>query len=203
MDKTAKNKPPELGITVSARLFPAEHERFKAIAKIVKKKPGALLRQVVQSYIAQAGFQHGQELETEQKIEPAAQAELERFELRLPAFLKNEVKRRAMMENMSSSEWVAAFIQSQMMKDPVFTEPEIEAVSFANRQLAAIGRNLNQIARSMNRAELIGIGFNKEEILTLEGIQLLKSQITRLRTKILSLIVARNRAWGVENDTSN
>lgn len=202
MEKTAKNKPPELGITVSARLFPTEHEHFKTIAKIVKKKPGALLRQVVQAYIAQAGFQRAQELETA-KIEPAAQAELERFELRLPAFLKGEIKRRAMMENMSSSEWVAAFLQSQLMNIPVFTEPEIEAVSFANRQLAALGRNLNQIARSMNRAELIGVGFNKEEILTLEGIQLLKSQITRLRTMILSLIVARNRAWGVENDTSD
>ena len=62
-------------------------------------------------------------------------AELERFELRLAAFLKTEVKQRAAKEGMSSSEWVAALIQTVVAVDPVLTEREAEAVSFANREL--------------------------------------------------------------------
>ena len=117
--------------------------------------------------------------------------------------MKAEVKKRAAIEGMSSSEWVASLIQTVLMHEPVLTEKEIEVVSFANRELAAVGRNLNQIARSMNRAELIGVNFTKDEILTLEGIAVLKQKISKLRDKILNLVVARNRAWGTQDDAAS
>ena len=182
---------------VKTRVSPAEQKQFQDLAEAAGKKPGTLLRELIQAHIA-GGVVPVRETGPAKKIAPAAHAELERFELRLAAFMKSEVKRRAQTEEMSSSEWVAALIQTVLMDEPVLTDREIEIVSHANRQLAALGRNLNQIARSMNRAELIGVGFNKEEILTLEGIQLLKSQIRRLRESMLSLVRARNRAWGIE-----
>lgn len=184
---------------VKTRVSPAEQKQFQDLAEAAGKKPGTLLRELVQAHIA-GGVMPMRDRDTSpaKKIAPAANAELERFELRLATFMKTEVKRRALAEEMSSSEWVAALIQTVLMEEPVLTDREIEIVSHANRQLAALGRNLNQIARSMNRAELIGVGFNKEEILTLEGIQLLKSQIRRLRESMLSLVRARNRAWGIE-----
>ena len=123
--------------------------------------------------------------------------------MRLASFMKAEVKKRAAIEGMSSSEWVASLIQTVLMHEPVLTEKEIEVVSFANRELAAVGRNLNQIARSMNRAELIGANFAKDEILTLEGIAVLKQKISKLRDKILNLVVARNRAWGTQDDAAS
>lgn len=123
--------------------------------------------------------------------------------MRLASFMKAEVKKRAAIEGMSSSEWVASLIQTVLMHEPVLTEKEIEVVSFANRELAAVGRNLNQIARSMNRAELIGVNFTKDEILTLEGIAVLKQKISKLRDKILNLVVARNRAWGTQDDAAS
>lgn len=123
--------------------------------------------------------------------------------MRLASFMKAEVKKRAAIEGMSSSEWVASLIQTVLMHEPVLTEKEIEIVSFANRELAAVGRNLNQIARSMNRAELIGVNFTKDEILTLEGIAVLKQKISKLRDKILNLVVARNRAWGTQDDAAS
>ena len=123
--------------------------------------------------------------------------------MRLASFMKAEVKKRAAIEGMSSSEWVASLIQTVLMHEPVLTEKEIEVVSFANRELAAVGRNLNQIARSMNRAELIGVNFKKDEILTLEGIAVLKQKISKLRDKILNLVVARNRAWGAQDDAAS
>ena len=184
---------------VKTRVSPAEQKQFQDLAEAAGKKPGTLLRELVQAHIAGGVMPvRDRETGTAKKIAPAANAELERFELRLAAFMKTEVKRRAHTEEMSSSEWVAALIQTVLMNDPVLTDREIEIVSYANRALAALGRNLNQIARSMNRAELTYLPLSEKEKLTLKGIAELKGQIGKLRENVLSLVHARNRAWGVE-----
>ena len=182
---------------VKTRVSPTEQKQFQDLAEAAGKKPGTLLRELVQAHIA-GGVVPMRDTGPAKKIAPAANAELERFELRLAAFMKTEVKRRARTEEMSSSEWVAALIQTVLMDEPVLTDREIEIISHANRQLAALGRNLNQIARSMNRAELTHLPLSREDILTLHGISELKSQIRKLRENVLSLVRARNRAWGVE-----
>ena len=182
---------------VKTRVSPAEQKQFQDLAETAGKKPGTLLRELVQAHIA-GGVVPVRETGPAKKIAPAAHVELDRFELRLAAFMKTEVKRRAQAEEMSSSEWVSALIQTVLMDEPVLTDREIEIISHANRQLAALGRNLNQIARSMNRAELTHLPLSREDILTLHGISELKSQIRKLRESVLSLVRARNRAWGVE-----
>ena len=88
------------------------------------------------------------------------------------------------------------------MTTPVLTDQEVEVVSWANRELAAVGRNLNQIARSMNRAELIGESFSKDEVLTLEGINQVNASVSKLRDMMLRLVAARHRAWGVDDSTT-
>ena len=186
-----------------SRVSEAEHAAFCASAASSGVKPGRHLHKLIQSYLSgEKPLVPRAAPVAKAKAAPVlpGDAELERFELRLAAFLKTEVKQRAAKEGMSSSEWVAALIQTVVAVDPVLTEREAEAVSFANRELAAVGRNLNQIARSMNRAELIGVNFSKDEILTLQGISILNKKIEKLRSTILSLITARNRAWGVVDD---
>lgn len=187
---------------VAARVLPIERDQFYAAANAAQKKPGRLLRELIQSHLA-GESKHPARSSRTAKVDHSGCAELERFELRLASFMKAEVKKRAAIEGMSSSEWVASLIQTVLMHEPVLTEKEIEVVSFANRELAAVGRNLNQIARSMNRAELIGVNFTKDEILTLEGIAVLKQKISKLRDKILNLVVARNRAWGAQDDAAS
>ena len=182
---------------LKTRVSPAEQKQFQDLAEAAGKKPGTLLRELVQAHIA-GGVVPVRDTGPAKKIAPATNAELERFELRLAAFMKSEVKRRAQAEEMSSSEWVAALIQTVLMDEPVLTDREIEIVSYANRALAALGRNLNQIARSMNRAELTYLPLSEKEKLTLEGITELKGQIGKLRESVLSLVRARKRAWGVE-----
>ncbi|MBS1943299.1 MAG: plasmid mobilization relaxosome protein MobC [Bacteroidetes bacterium] len=187
---------------LKTRVSPAEHAEFCASAASDGKKPGRLLRALIHAHLSGEPVKLRRRHSAAIPVQPGA-AELERFEIRIPSFLKTEVRKRAAAENMSSSEWVAALIQSVVMVEPVLTEKEVEAVSYANRELAAVGRNLNQIARSMNRAELIGVNFSKDEILTLQGIEVLKKRIGNLRDRILSLVTARNRAWGVNDDPAS
>ena len=103
---------------------------------------------------------------------------------------------------MKSAQWVSSLVQSSLMTTPVLTDQEVEVVSWANRELAAVGRNLNQIARSMNRAELIGESFTKNEVLTLEGINQVNANVRKLRDMMLRLVAARHRAWGVDDSTT-
>ena len=54
-------------------------------------------------------------------------------------------------------------IQSNLTRHPVVTVPQILALREHGRELAAIGRNLNQIARSMNFSNNVHPGsFTKE-----------------------------------------
>lgn len=182
-----------------------EHTEFCANAASSGLKPGKLLHTLIRSFLSgeKSGVpRSGGVLKAMSKPVHPGDAELVRFELRIASFLKSEVKRRAAQEGMSSSEWVAALIQTVVTSEPVLTEREAEAVSFSNRELAAVGRNLNQIARAMNRAELIGVNFSKDEVLTLQGIALLSKKIEKLRSSIFSLITARNRAWGAADDSA-
>ena len=103
---------------------------------------------------------------------------------------------------MKSAQWVSSLVQSSLMTTPVLTDQEVEVVSWANRELAAVGRNLNQIARSMNRAELIGESFTKNEVLTLEGINQVNANVRKLRDMMLRLVAARHRAWGVVDEST-
>lgn len=104
---------------------------------------------------------------------------------------------------MKSAQWLAALVQSNLMTTPVLTDKEIEVVSWANRELAAVGRNLNQIARSMNAAELIGKNLSPDEQLTLEGVHQVDGKIRKLRDMLLRLVAARHRAWSVSDDAAS
>ena len=186
---------------VAARVLAAEREEFYALAAASNKKPGTLLRELIQAHISVAGKEIDRATQAP-RIRHSGDPELERLEFRLPKFLKEEVKKRAELEGMKSAQWVSSLVQSSLMTTPVLTDQEVEVVSWANRELAAVGRNLNQIARSMNRAELIGESFSKDEVLTLEGINQVNASVRKLRSMMLRLVAARHRAWGVDDSTT-
>jgi hypothetical protein len=76
--------------------------------------------------------------------------EIEQTSIRLPGFLTDKVKERAKYKGMSVGRWLAGLVQSNLACEPVLNEREVILVRAMNRQLAAIGRNVNQIARALN-----------------------------------------------------
>jgi len=50
----------------------------------------------------------------------------------------------------SRQSWVTTFLLFQLKKEPVLTDKEIRELRASNRQLSAIGRNINQIAKALN-----------------------------------------------------
>jgi hypothetical protein len=121
----------------------------------------------------------------------AQDAQTDRMTLRMATFMLKNVRKRSKALGMSASRWVASLVQTNLMRDPVMSEVEIEALRASNRELAAIGRNLNQIARALND------NLNETDRLKLPLIDALQDAIKTNRAAISTLIRSSLKGWGV------
>ncbi len=80
------------------------------------------------------------------------------------------------------------------------TDKETELLHYASRQLAAVGRNLNQVAKNMNRAALMELPVPEKEDLRIAMIEELRRSVAGQRKAISKLVRARYRAWGNHED---
>jgi hypothetical protein len=173
----------ELKIQLKARVTPEIKEAFMRRAKARRMTESELLRAVVMAEI-------GQGLITPEPAQPGpGQADTKRLTVRLAAFLLNAGKERAKARGMVLSHWIAALVQSNVSSLPVLTEDELFAVLAANRELAAIGRNINQIARNLNEA------FHESERVKLDKLAELAAVIAADRQAIRALVRASRQAW--------
>lgn len=147
-----------------------------------------LLRQLILDALGESGEQREPEL-TPIGVSPK-QSELERITVRLPRFLMEEVKDRAKMKGMASSRWISSLVQSNLMRQPVLVEEQVLMLEASNRELAALGRNLNQIAKALN------VAFHETDKLKLEHLSSLKEAINTNRETIKELVRASRGVWG-------
>ena len=85
--------------------------------------------------------------------------------------------------------WIVGVIRTATFSEPRLTDRELEAVHRSNSELAAIGRNLNQIARAMHRDD------RYKESVTLERIDKLREQVTENIERSSSLLEAAENRW--------
>lgn len=83
--------------------------------------------------------------------EPAKKKGSQNFTLRLDGEEIHEIEQRAKSEGFSfRTAWATAVIRQALKSVPALTKADAIALRESNRELAAIGRNLNQIARAVN-----------------------------------------------------
>ena len=123
-----------------------------------------------------------------------AAAGIERVTVRMPAFLRRAVADRAATAGMSSSRWIASLVQSNLMRSPVLTDAEIAVVLATRRELAAIGRNINQIARKSNST------FQESGRAPLDRLAELNEVVDRAQQEIRELVRASRNVWAEENE---
>jgi len=166
---------------------PATKARFRNMAKARGLSESELLRAVVLTVT-------GEDEQGRLPIEPDTQkTDLARMTVRMPRFLMDAASTRAKVKGMAISRWVAALVQSNLIHQPVMTDAELVALLAANRELAAVGRNINQIARALNEA------FHETERVKLEHLSHLRAIIIRHRAAIRALIRASQNAWRSED----
>lgn len=89
--------------------------------------------------------------------------------------------------------WTTAVVLAALHREPVLTDSEISALRESNREMAAIGRNLNQIARALN------IDFRESDKLKHEDIEKLAERIEHHKEQV-SALLSRNMSRWDEDD---
>lgn len=120
-------------------------EKEKALFKIKCKALGKTQAQLLREYI--------------RSIIPSEQPDIEKgienktnvISFRLTDSECQKIDQRFALENFDNrGSWVKNVIRYTLKKEPVLTKTEVNILREANRELAAIGRNLNQVAHAIN-----------------------------------------------------
>lgn len=90
----------------------------------------------------------------------------------------------------SRTSWLNRLALTTLNKTPVLTELERNVLRESNRELSAIGRNLNQIARVLN------IDFRESDKITKQAVEDLAGSIERHTEKVAALISKSLNRWG-------
>ncbi len=118
---------------------PEIKKRFKQIAKRQGMTESELLRQMVARVI-------GKPSESENDIFRNCRVTL--------SFTEDEfsrIKKRSRADGFyRHTAWIVSVLRTVLLREPQFSGDEIAVIRESNRELSAIGRNLNQIARAIN-----------------------------------------------------
>lgn len=156
---------------------------FRNKAKALRLSESEFLRVVVLAVVDKDNID-------DQPVEPVAtNVESDRMTIRMPRFLKEAIKKRAKPKGMVPSRWVTALVQSNLIGEPVMTDAELLVLRASNRELVAIGRNINQIAKSLNR------DFYETEQVRLDKLDELSRTIAATRNAVRALVKASQSAW--------
>lgn len=160
--------------------------RFRLMAKAHKKTQEEFLRQVLEAVVNQD--------EPEIKVvEPVnGRLESDRMRFAFPKFLLDAIDLRAKAQGMGRRRWIEALVQSNLTKNPVMNYSEVALLRANLRELGAIGRNINQIAKALNEA------FHETERVRLDRLDELLKGIIENRKIIRALIRSSQDAWEAE-----
>lgn len=184
-----------LRTTIKARVSVEQRERFQRVAASRGQTESELLREMVLVVSNPEG-----QVDTPAPSAPEG-IEADRMTVRLPGFIKEAAGERARLKGMTPSRWASSLIQANVTGTPVLSVDELAAVQASTRELAAIGRNINQIARAMNEAFMaksMGEAIDQADRLRLDVMEELRKGIETNRAQIRALVRATQNAWHVD-----
>ena len=110
----------------------------------------------------------------------------------MPGFLMDAAKEKAKVKGMAPSRWIAALVQSNLAKKPVMADQELLALKANIRELTAIGRNINQMARALNESR------SNTEKVKLDTLALLDDTLKTNLSLIRDLVRSSQQVWEAE-----
>ena len=121
------------------------------------------------------------------------EAKTEQVFVRLDPFDFEELGRLAQERLWYRGTYLANLFRAHLTRSPVLCEAEINAVRQVARQLADLGRNINQIARKLNASpESAHLAFGAD-------FELVRMLIEIETTTVKDLLKANLRGWGVSD----
>lgn len=178
-------------VLLATRVEPSLKEAFEAHASARNLKSSELLRRLVMVEL-------GREPGTDKSLpQPKLQGQkMQQVTLRFPRFILDAAQDRATAKGMKPARWMAALVQSHLDTEPVMTEKEVLLLRGMSRELSAIGRNVNQIAKGLNSA----VGDIERGRVSLDGLEKVIPAISLSRKLISALIRKSQQSWAAVED---
>ena len=162
--------------------------RFRELAKASGIRQSEMFRRIITDYLTE-----GNERETAWQIPENANMEMKSLSIRMPEFVIGKVRSRASAQGMLVSHWLSALVRANLTQNPVMPYEELCALKETNYELAAIGRNLNQMVRAMHTG-----GYSQNRV-TPEFIAEISKHIQEVRDNLDALIRCNHKLWSTGN----
>ncbi len=162
--------------------------RFAAVARAQGLSESALLKRLVDAVLLSSTTPGHHPIEPVKA--PAASG---RLSVRVPDAELVLVRERALARDLPVSSYVTFLLRAHLGAAAPLPTAEFDALRRSVLEIAAIGRNLNQITQALNRgARNSGPGVAELHALVLA--------ITRLREEFRNALEASRKSWSVENE---
>ena len=164
-------------------------QRFQKLSKSKGISESELLRSIVMENLLNNPLNESDKPDLTLGFE---KTETERITVRMPGFLLEAAKEKGKAKGMATSRWIAALVQSNIAKNPVMAEQELITLKATIRELTAIGRNINQMARALNESR------NNVDKVNLDTLYFLGDSLKRNLSAVRELVRASQQIWDAE-----
>ncbi|MDL2284754.1 hypothetical protein LJC19_06405 [Oxalobacter sp. OttesenSCG-928-P03] len=189
--RVTKKIPNPMTSAMRVRVDVATRNRFKLVAQQSGRTESELLRELMVLAI-ENGMENRRTGNREVRT-TGNEIFMRRATVWMPDAVLEAARKRSRARGMSLNRWIATLIQASLFKTAVMTNEEILCLGECNYELAALGRNLNQIARVLNADPTETGKLNRSLI---EALQL---SVSETREAVRNLVRASHRSWEVED----
>lgn len=165
---------------VEARVSESEKAAWLRLCEARGRKEANLLREIIRTVT---------NVDENESI-PYRPGKSNQVNVRLSDLNLELLDRRAESEGYSNrTAWATAVLLAALNQEPVLTDKEVDALRESNRELRAIGKNLNQITRVLN------IEFRESDKLKREAIEKLDERIEQHKDLVAALLARNMNRW--------
>ena len=180
---------PEFAL-IACRVTSETKARVRRLAERDGITESTLLRQLLEVVLRTAGFDDPPPMTVPDKVNRDA-----RVNVRLEPEDWRLLRERARARGMASATYLSYVAQRHLRGTAPLPKAEYNLLKQSVDQLAALGRNLNQIARAMNRGDR-PVAPGRAEVVAMLKVS------ESLRDHFRGLLDANNRSWGTDHDAT-
>lgn len=183
--------------TIGAAVNEVTKDRFESVARARGTTASRLAASLINEFLKKGQGHgkpdHGAALVPSDAVDVCRGARTEQVYVRLDPYYFEELGRLARERGWYRGTYLANLFHAHSDRGPVLCEAEINAVRQVARQLADMGRNINQIAKKLNASPgsvhpALGADF-----------ELVRMLIEIEATTVKALLRANLRGWGVSD----
>jgi hypothetical protein len=183
---------PTIGAAVNVEI----KEKFETVARELRTTTSRLAASLIMEFLVSGtgGRQPSSQETIHHSIAASGargETKTEQVFVRLEPYYFAELGRLASERNWYRSTYLANLFHAHADRRPVLCEVEINAVRQVARQLADLGRNINQIARKLN------VSLENSHLTLSVDFELVRMLVELEASAIKSLMKANLKGWGV------